>query len=107
MEDGRFISNYLPNGLFEQNFQKTKNIKSNEDYRKYLTNNAQKIMNHNKQQVLHENVNMTFYSSLNKNNGPFLFDTFSKNQLPQGYETNKTKQKYLSRQVLHNLHFKK
>ena len=47
MEDARFVSNYLPSGMFEKKIQQDSNIQTNEEYRHYLTNNATNMIKRN------------------------------------------------------------
>jgi len=107
MEDARFVSNYVPNAFFEKKLQQQNNISSNEEYRQFLVNNATSIMNSNKKIALQQNVDIEFNKVLNKNHGPFVFDTIHSNKIPQGYESNETKQSYLSRAQLQALQFNK
>ena len=97
MEDARFVSNYVPNALFEKQLQKTNHISSNEEYRSFLVNNGNNIMNINKQKALQQNVDIEFNVVPDKNHGPFVFNNIHSNSSPYGYESNETKQLYLSR----------
>ena len=106
MEDSRFTTDYVQNSSYESSLKSKNNISSNEDYRKFLVNNAQTIMNHNKQSALNQNVDMTFYNVVDKNHGSYIFNENS-NATPHGYETNQTKELYLSRPILNNIQFKK
>tara|TARA_B110000467_G_scaffold161731_1_gene183427 strand:+ start:1333 stop:1674 length:342 start_codon:yes stop_codon:yes gene_type:complete len=107
MEDGRFVSNYLPNGLFENKLQESQNIKTNASYRSFLTHNATAIMSYNKVTALRQNMTMEFTPVLEKNHGPFVFDTIYSESRPQGYETNKAKILYLNRLQLNSMKFKR
>lgn len=106
MEDARFVSNYTPNGMFEDELKQTNHIQSNEDYRTYLTNNAKKIIHQNRQVALTKNANMVFSDVTDKNHGPYIFDTIYSESRPQGYETNKAKVLYLTRQQVEANKFK-
>ena len=105
MQDARFITDYFPNGMFEQQLQTKTKTQSNADYRRYLTNHSNKIMNANKQIALSQNVEMKFNVVSDKQQGPYLFRSLQDNNVPQGYQTNDTKQSYLSRAQLNALKF--
>lgn len=100
MEDGRFVSNNFPNGMFESLFQKKMNIKTNEDYRHYLTHNANHIMKENLTSFSQNNIHHSFLDLPDKKHGPFLFDIAKPTTIPAGYELNSVKTLYLSRQEL-------
>tara|TARA_R110002012_G_scaffold302716_1_gene504083 strand:+ start:957 stop:1319 length:363 start_codon:yes stop_codon:yes gene_type:complete len=103
MSDARFISNYIPNAMFETQFKASANVASNEDYRHYLVNNATGIMKYNKKNALQQNVVKEFYKTPYTNNGPYLFDNVQSQAQPKGFETNDAKQQYLSRIQLADL----
>ena len=107
MEDARFVSNYVPNALFEKKIQNANQISSNEEYRRFLTNNGNTIMNYNKQKALQQNVDIEFNVVSDKNHGPFVFNDIHSTANPRGYETNQTKQLYLSRVQLQAQKFNK
>tara|TARA_B100001142_G_C14343273_1_gene658846 strand:+ start:3681 stop:4022 length:342 start_codon:yes stop_codon:yes gene_type:complete len=100
MEDGRFVSNYIPNGMFESLFQKKMKIKTNEDYRNYLTHHAKDIMKENMTAFSQNNIHHSFLDVPDKKHGPFLFDGAEPTTIPAGYELNKAKSLYISRQEL-------
>jgi hypothetical protein len=45
MQDGRFITNYLDNSIFEQYIRNVNNINSAQDYKRFLQNNGDTIIN--------------------------------------------------------------
>lgn len=108
MEDKRVFTNYSSNALFNHEIKEKKNFKTNEQYRKYLVNNANNIMHVNRNVFMNENnVYIPNKESLdlfkivkNKQNYPYLFDNVFDNNVPSGYETNETKINYLSRNEL-------
>lgn len=102
MEDSRILTNYAPNGMYEQALQQQQNIKSNAIYRRYLVNNTNEIMQINKNTSIQQNVPMTF-PKVNRNHAhPVLFDgkRMGPTDTPAGYQTNNVKSKYLSAQEL-------
>ena len=113
MHDGRNYSSWLPGGQLNEDIKKTYNITSNNDYRKYLTNNADSIIkynqllacdecctnmnnvkNANENQNENQNQNNNEYSN---NNTPFLYNSCFDNTKPYGYENSDLKETYLSR----------
>lgn len=44
MQDGRFITNYVENRVFEQYIRNINNLESAQDYKHFLQNNATTIM---------------------------------------------------------------
>jgi hypothetical protein len=100
MEDARFVSNYVPNGMFESSVQQKMNIKNNEDYRRYLTNNARRIMQENAMSATRENMPFSFLEIPDKKHGPYIFESIHATTKPPGYELSNAKSLYLSRQQL-------
>jgi hypothetical protein len=45
MQDGRFITNYLDNSIFEQYIRNVNNINSAQDYKRFLQDNGNTIIN--------------------------------------------------------------
>lgn len=45
MQDGRFITNFIPKRSFEQFIRNVNNINSSAEYRQFLQNNGETIMN--------------------------------------------------------------
>lgn len=107
MEDARFISNYKPSAIFEKEMQVKNKISSNEDYRTFLVKNGNTIMNNNKINAFHQTMNIDFNTTLDKNHGPYVFDTIHSTIKPRGYQTNETKELYLSRKKIEALQFNK
>ena len=52
--DGRVYTNWLPAGELNKNIRIKNNIKTNKDYRAYLVNNADKIIDFNQRQSVAE-----------------------------------------------------
>ena len=76
MSDGRLFTDYNPNAVLNKSILEMNKIKSNEDYRKYLTNNAHNIMNQNLETSTFENnCNIVFQKELESGNSPHLYHT--------------------------------
>ena len=107
MEDKRVFTNYMPNSVFNDEIKKANHFSNNEQYRKYLVNNANEIMHFNKSSFMNQNFiyvpnkeYLNIFNHTKKNSYPYLFENIYDNSKPYGYETNFTKNKYLSRQQL-------
>jgi hypothetical protein len=58
MNDGRFLTNYVRSSIFDQNIRNINNIKSSNEFRHFLQNNGDAIMN-NVKGYLRENNTCT------------------------------------------------
>ena len=83
--------NRVNNSLLNSN-----RIVTNQDYRKYLTDNATKIMSSNKLEA----GNNTSFCCNNyndkQNNSPYLFEMRENNDVPDGYENSDLKENYVN-----------
>jgi hypothetical protein len=79
------------------------NMESNNDYRHYLMNNANTIMNKNRQEAFNQ-VGICKYGSPSeiKSNGKYLYKSNQDLTEPFGYENSDLKTLYLSREALHS-----
>ena len=67
MQDGRNYSSWQPEAVVNDNIRKQENIKSNWEYRKFLTNNALQIMKYNNQEACND---LGLPSHIENNNNP-------------------------------------
>jgi len=70
--DGRVYTNWLPAGELNKNIRIKNNIKTNKDYRAYLVNNADKIIDFNQRQSVAEVSHSPYYrnyGAVNSNAG--------------------------------------
>jgi len=103
MADGRNYSSWQPDAVVNNNIRNYKNIKSNWEYRRFLTDNALNIMKYNKTEACDElglpthtdtnntpssNVQQMYSSVMNTSNPGF------------GYQTTNLKSPYLTREQL-------
>jgi len=106
MSDGRNFANWLPGGAINEKIRKENNIKTNNDYRKYLTNNADNIIKYNQLSACDEccSTLQTYNNdnTNNTNNTPFLYKSCLDESKPFGYETSDLKEMYLSEYQLQN-----
>lgn len=110
MNDGRSITaTWQPESTINADLIENSGIKSNWEYRKYLTENAKKIMEYN----FRESSNDTGYykrpidiPSIQTNevkgfhNQPYLYSSGTDNTQPFGYSSSDLKDLYLSREQL-------
>lgn len=103
MQDGRsLIAAYQPDGVLNKYLVDSNNIKSNWEYRKYLTQNSEKIMEYNKKESENDIGYYMRVDDLSKasSNTPFLYSSYVDESKPVGYETSDLKEMYLSREQL-------
>lgn len=101
MNDGRNFSSWLPGEKLNDDIRKQNNIVSNNDYRKYLTNNADSVIKYNQLQACDECCSSINLINTNSNtNSPFLYTSCYQNNNPKQYETSDLKEEYLSRTML-------
>lgn len=111
MSDGRSaISSWQPESAANNQLLKNNDIKSNWQYRKYLTQHSQQIMEYN----FRETCNDTgyFIPPLDVGNGdepnkhstnvPYVYSSFTDTSKPEGYQESDLKQMYLSREQLNS-----
>lgn len=110
MNDGRsVVSSWVPESQINASLKKENSIKSNWEYRQYLTNNAKSIMEHN----FREAANDTGYNNAsmpmpniqsNEVKGfetyPYSFKSVLDTTEPKGYTTSDLKETYLTREQL-------
>ncbi len=98
LTDGRLFTDYNADSKMNENLKRTNNIKTNSDYRRFLVQNTNTIMNYNFNNMMLENRTPnptgTTYGT------PYTFKGVDDNTLPRGYETSYPKMIYLSRQQL-------
>jgi hypothetical protein len=104
MMDGRNFADWQPGAVINERIRQDANIKTNADYRKYLSNNADNIIKYNQLQACDQCCTCparygTEQSQTNKNT-PYLYKSCYDNSMPFGYETSDLKNAYLSRNQL-------
>ena len=105
MSDGRNYANWKTGCEIDQSIKKNAGILSNSDYRLFLINNADKIIEFNQLESCNNcGCCPYFQSNSGKMNRPFLYETdcYAKNNdcRPFGYENSDLKNLYLSREQL-------
>jgi len=111
MSDGRSVTaTWQPESSINEDLISKNNIKSNWEYRKFLTDNAKEIMEYN---FLESSTDVGYYKrpidipSISKNtisggvkNTPYLFSSIHDTTRPPGYSSSDLKDLYLSREQL-------
>ena len=99
LNDGRLFTNYTPDAMENDNIKKANHIKTNNQYREYLTKNAIAIMHTNFKSMTLENLTPEFNNRI-QNGTPVLFKGVHDESTPYGYEVTFPKNIYLSRERL-------
>jgi len=104
MNDGRNFAGWQPGNAVNESIRRSENIKTNWDYRRYLTTNADQIMNINRIDVVNMSGHGTFevnaYEQENQRNVPFMYANIMDSREPFGYVQSDLKETYLSREAL-------
>ena len=97
MADGRNYSKWQPGAQINEAIRKEHNIKSNWQYRKYLTENADAVIKSNQLEACDE---CCYCPALRTgetiSNTPFLYKSCMEKSQPYGYENSDLKNVYLS-----------
>ena len=101
MSDGRNFASWLPGAVINEQLRKENNINTNNDYRKYLTKNADDIIKYNQLSACDECCStLQIFNNDNTQNTPFLYKSCLDNSRPFGYETSDLKEIYLTENQL-------
>ena len=107
MTDGRNFADWQPGSVMNKKLKEDAGITTNNEYRQYLINNADKIIKYNQLQSCDECCSsLASYGNYNSQNSsvstnsPYLYKSCSDKSVPFGYETSDLKNVYLSRQEL-------
>jgi hypothetical protein len=103
MQDGRTYSSWQPEAVINQRIQKQENIRTNWEYRQFLTNNALQTMKYNSMEACYD-LGLPCHSQTNKtpsSNVPFQFkSTFDNSEPGFGYNNSDLKRLYLTSEQL-------
>jgi hypothetical protein len=103
MSDKRNYTNYETSCRLNKNIIEENKIKSNFDYRKYLTNNASELMKTNGVAACNSVGNCNFNTEINRrftHYNKYLYKSCDDNTQPYGYESSDLKNMYLNREAL-------
>ena len=99
MHDGRNYANWQPGGAVNEHIRKEANIKSNWEYRQYLSKNADALIKYNQESACDNCcANSSQYGNNVpvSNNSPYLFKSCLDTTQKFGYENSDLKNLYLS-----------
>ena len=105
MSDGRsLISSWQPESTVNDNLIKKNEIESNWMYRKYLIENAKKIMESNFREACNDTgyVIPLYQDDKQDKNSPYVYKSFNDQIKPNGYQDSDLKQMYLTREQLNS-----
>jgi hypothetical protein len=103
MDDSRLFSDYNSSVLNDNVLKHRNNIRTNNDYRKYLQTNGDAIIKNNQLIACNEcTVCPYYYNNNNTINSktPYIFQSILSQDQPYGYETSNLKNLYLTQQQL-------
>jgi hypothetical protein len=107
MTDGRsIIASYQPEAVKNKELLESSGIKSNWQYRKYLTNNSKQIAEQNFKDACNDTGYTQRFTSNERDNQksisnvPFMYNSYLDNSKPVGYSNSDLKDLYLSREQL-------
>ena len=107
MSDGRNFASWLPGNEIDKIIKKDAGIKNNSEYRLYLINNADKIVQLNQLEACNDcGCCPYFHSSVSTPNQPYLYEFCSQPNndcRPIGYQNSDLKNLYLSREKLEQI----
>lgn len=98
MADGRNFASWLPGDQINKQIRQENDIKTNWQYRQFLMNNAEQIMEQNSLSACDECCSCPArYGDNQPNTGtPFLYKSCTESTQPFGYQNSDLKQMYLS-----------
>jgi hypothetical protein len=102
MNDGRsIVASFQPEAVLNNQIIKENGIKTNWQYRKFLTENANYLMKENYRESSNDFGYMKRYNTEQSATSPYLLDAKSSSLEKQlGYQTSDLKELYLSREKL-------
>ena len=99
MADGRNFSSWQPGSVLSEELRNNAGIKTNWEYRKYMTENADEIIKMNQMSACDQCSSVSNPINNNANSGsnsPFVFKSSSDKSQPAGYENSDMKNIYIS-----------
>jgi hypothetical protein len=101
MSDGRSITAaYQPSAVLNNALIEDNGIKSNYEYRKYLTDNAPELMKQNAKDSFNDIGYIRRYTDLSHNSMPYYYKSYLDTAKPAGYQNSDLKELYFSREQL-------
>lgn len=103
MNDGRvLVASWTQDSVVNNNLLTSSGMKSNWEYRKYLTENAKSILEKNQAESLNDIGYVARYSTApeQKTSVPYYYKSYLDNTKPFGYQTSDLKELYLTSEQL-------
>ena len=102
MNDGRNFARWQPGAVVNEEIKVKENIKTNWQYRQYLTNNADNIIKYNQLAACDEccSCPARYGDGKEISNSPFLYKSCVESTQPYGYENSNLKKLYLDKYQL-------
>ena len=97
MSDGRNFARWQPGAIVNEEIKVRENIKTNWQYRQYLTNNADNIIKYNQLAACDQccSCPAKYGDGKEVSNSPFLYKSCTESTQPYGYENSDLKNLYL------------
>ena len=97
MSDGRNFATWQPGAIVNEEIKVRENIKTNWQYRQYLTNNADSIIKYNQLAACDQccSCPAKYGDGKEVSNSPFLYKSCTESTQPYGYENSNLKNLYL------------
>lgn len=98
MADGRNFADWLPGDQINQKIREENDIKTNAQYRSYLTKNAESIMKQNMEEACDQccTCPARYGDNQPETNTPFLYKSCTESTQPFGYQNSDLKELYLN-----------
>ena len=102
MNDGRNFARWQPGAVVNEEIKVKENIKTNWQYRQYLTNNADNIIKYNQMSACDQccSCPARYGDGKEISNSPFLYKSCSESSQPYGYENSDLKNLYIDKYQL-------
>ena len=97
MTDGRNYASWQPGAVVNKQIREKADIKTNWQYRKYLTDNADAIIKYNQTEACNQNglCPANYVNTGNEPNTPYLYSSCNSTAKPYGYQNSDLKNLYL------------
>ena len=100
MADGRNYTNWQHGSTIDENIRKSNGIRSNYEYRNYLVNNSDKVINQNRNSAYNNCTSYVTHYTRNGPDSPYMYTSSFDNSQPYGYVNSDLKNVYLSKKQL-------
>ena len=101
LSDGRLFTDYTTDSVKNFNIGKHNNISTNEEYRRFLMNHTNEIIQNNYEYMIRKN-GTSYGHNQHPQGPPKLYTTIDDDSKPFGYEDSTPKQMYLSREQIND-----